>query len=121
MVARILILSLLAGCSGTVLRDRDTYLSEIAFSDRLVRDGAGAVLDVLTHQCECREGTWRSVSANVTDRLCQDNADWWTVYAVRWPWHRDMMLFNGRLRDVRPPEVPHLPPRSCELPSVQSY
>lgn len=117
---RLLVLSILvAGCSGTVLRDKDTYVAEVTFTDRMVQGGAGAVRDVLTHQCECQGGTWRSTSANVTDRLCQDDADWWTVYAVRWGWHRDMMLYNGRLRDTRPPTAPALPPRSCELPDAR--
>lgn len=120
MVRQLTILSLvLAGCPGTVLRDRDTYVTEVAFSDRMVRVGAGAVRDVLSHQCECREGAWRASSPNVTDRLCRDNADWWTVYSVRWSWHRDMMLYNGRLRDSRPPAPRVLPPRSCELSDVQ--
>ena len=119
MVTRWILMGVLTGCSGTVLRDRDTYIAEVAFTDRVVQGGAGAVRDVLTHQCECGSGSWRSVSANVTDRLCRDYADWWTVYAVRWSWHRDMMLYNGRLRDARPSVVPPLPPRRCELPDAR--
>lgn len=115
---RLLLALCLTGC-GVVLRDRDTYVTEVAFTDRMVREGAGAVRDVLTHQCECGSGSWRSVSANVTDRLCRDYADWWAVYSARWTWHRDMMLYNGRLRDTRPPPAPALPQRSCEIPDVR--
>jgi hypothetical protein len=77
------------------------------------------VRDVLVHQCECSRGTWRSVSANVTDRLCRDYADWWMVYAIRWTWHRDMMLYNGRLLDIRPSPTPTVPPATCELTNVR--
>ena len=115
MVIRVALAVLAVGCSGTVLRDRDTYITEVAFSDRMVFEGSSAVRDVLVHQCECERGVWRSASMNVTDRLCQDYSDWWTVYTMRWPWHRDMMLYTARLRDNRPPPAAPLPPRSCEI------
>lgn len=111
---RLLLVLCLAGC-GVILRDRDTYVTEVAFTDRMVFEGSSAVRDVLVHQCECERGVWRSTSMNVTDRLCQDYADWWTVYTQRWSWHRDMMMYNARLRDNRPPPAPLLPPRSCEI------
>jgi hypothetical protein len=120
MVRIFLLAAVLAGCSGTVLRDRDTYLTEVAFTDRLVREGAPATRDIVLRRCTCANGVWQSNSSWATDQLCQDYADWWTVYAVRWAWHRGMMLYNARLRETRPPTLPPLPPRSCELPDDQS-
>lgn len=117
--AAVLLSAFALGCSGTVLRDRDTYVTEVAFTDRLVREGSGAVRDVLIHQCECQSGTWVSISAHATDRVCREYADWWMVYAARWSWHRSMMLYNGRLLEVRPPARPVIPPTTCEIPDAR--
>lgn len=119
MVRRFLLAVALAGCSGTVLRDRDTYLTEVTFADRLLREGAPATRDIVVHRCTCANGVWRSNSPWATDLLCQGYADWWAVYSARWAWHRDMMLYNGRLLETRPPSTPVLPPRSCELPDAR--
>lgn len=121
MVTRLTLAALLtSSCTGVVLRDRDTYVTEVAFTDRMMREGAGAVRSILFDQCACRGEVWVAQSPHVTNRLCQTYADWWTVYAIRWPWHRGMMLYNGRLLDTRPPSTPALPRRSCEIPDVRS-
>lgn len=110
----------LAGCPAAVLRQRDTYVAEVTFTDRLLREGAPAVRHFVQRHCVCEANVWRALpgDADATADLCRDRVDWWLVYTARWGWHRNMMLFNARLLDVRPGAAPAIPPRTCDLPPV---
>lgn len=105
-----------AGCASSVVRDRSTYVAEVAFTDRLVRDGAPAVRDFVTTHCTCADNAWRTNGQGATNEQCGVYVDWWMVYTARWQWHHDMMLFNARVTNVRPPAASPLPAVTCDLP-----
>jgi hypothetical protein len=106
-------------CTPSILRERDVYVTEMTFTDRLLREGSPAVRDYVTARCLCASGVWRANDQSVTDRLCQNYAEWWVVYRARWDWHHQMMLFNARMLDARPGPAPVIPPVTCDLPNVQ--
>ena len=107
----------LTGCPAVVLRQRDNYVAELAFTNRLVREGSVLVRASLQDHCVCEANVWRPTDATTTAVQCQDRAGWWQVYATRWNWHHSMMLYNARVRDTRPPAAPALP-GTCDLPAT---
>ena len=110
------ILSLwLLGCRGLVIRDRNVFLSEMAFTERLVRGGAPAVREYLVRQCTCANGAWYA-RGNPSDPTCRNYAEWWAVYTSRWAWHLQMARFNARIEGTRPGPTPVVPSLSCTLP-----
>lgn len=107
-----------AGCPATVLRQRDTYVAELAFTDRMIRESAVSVQSFLLDRCACQDGTWRSTHDGTPDAVCRAQAEWWQVYSVRWSWHQSMMRYNARISDTRPGPPPVLPVNRCVLPDL---
>lgn len=120
MVRFALLAVLLYGCQEQVLRDRDVYVAEVTFTDRLLREGAPAVRELVLHRCACTNNVWRSTVSGLTDSTCLNYVEWWMVYTSRWRWHHDMMLYNARLRDARPPAAPVIPRVECYLPTFHA-
>jgi hypothetical protein len=91
-------------------------MAEVNFIDRMLREGSPAVRGFVVTRCACTGNVWRANGDGVTDAQCATYADWWMVYTARWTWHRDMMLYNARVTDVRPLAAPVIPPVTCDLP-----
>lgn len=109
---------LLLGCTTTVSRDRSTYVSELNFIDRVIRDGAPANREYVESGCTCANGGWRANASWATDIQCARHAEWWTVFASRWEWHLSMMMFNAGVTTTRPAAVGAIPPVTCTLPGA---
>ena len=116
--ALFLMLPLLVGCPARIVRDRNSYLAEVTFIDRLLRDGASRTREGSMGACRCADGVWSSAIPTVTDASCRGYAEWWAVYVSRWPWHREMMLFNAGITSTRPAAAPAIPAVTCSLPSI---
>jgi hypothetical protein len=108
----------MSGCHPQVPRDRATYLAEIAFTDRMLRESAPVVRDFVMARCNCASNVWRTTGVSVTDQQCLDYSEWWMVYTSRWAWHHGMMLYNARVTDTRPQTTPIIPPATCALPTA---
>jgi hypothetical protein len=96
----------LTGCKkgGVVLRDPQVYKNEIAFMQMALEQDT----ELLAHHlgdgsCSCEDGAWVSVE-------CEDTALNILVIQHRLQYHVDLMLYNAKMKDERPPaEPPEVP------------
>ena len=120
MVRWLALIGLMLGCTPTVSRARDAYISEVVYINRLLRVSSPAVRGVVLQDCTCANDTWHAQpSGGLTDAQCYTYADWWMVYTAQWGWHHDMMLYNAGVITTRPSQTPPtIPQVSCTLPPV---
>jgi hypothetical protein len=115
VVARLLLLSLVfsLGCTTkVVLRDPEVYKNELAFFEMaLQQDTALLEAHLADGSCSCDEsGAWNN-------EVCETSALNILVVKLRLRWHLDMMLYNGRLLEKRPPVEPEVPEPSSLCPT----
>lgn len=115
MLRALLVLTLLApvGCKkvGVVLRDPEVYKNEIAFFQMALEQDTELLEKYLAEgSCSCEEGAW-------TTEECEVAALNVLVVRHRLQYHVDLMLYNARMRDERPPkEPPEVPDPSTLCP-----
>ena len=96
---------------GVVLRDPETYKNEIAFFQMALEQDT----ELLEHHlgagsCTCDGGGWTTVE-------CEDTALNVLVIRHRLQYHVDLMLYNAKMKDERPPkEAPEVPDPSTLCP-----
>jgi hypothetical protein len=107
-----LVLSLLGCATKVVLRDPEVYKNELAFFEMaLQQDTALLKAHLADGSCSCDEsGAWNN-------EVCETSALNILVIDQRLRWHLDMMLYNGRLLETRPPIEPEVPEPSSLCPA----
>lgn len=102
----------LTACGGKqLLRDRVVYGSELQFADNTVAEQHAQLRQFIDLYCLC---------GDAPQLLCNEAVETWVVVESRWPWHMQMMLYNGAMTDVDPGmvpavvEYPHLMEMTCE-------
>jgi hypothetical protein len=98
-----------SGCNKYVVRDHAVYKTERDFTDKLVRQAAGAIETMRAGKCGCIEGTFKAVAGGgATDAQCMDAGE--VILLVnktdRWAWHSAMALVNA---GWDPKEIKDLP------------
>jgi len=103
----------LTGCKkgGVVLRDPQVYKNEVAFMQMgLEQDTELLRYHLEKGSCSCADGEWASVE-------CEDTALNILVMEHRLQYHVDLMLYNAKLTEERPPaEPPEVPEPSSLCP-----
>jgi hypothetical protein len=91
----------LTGCKkGVVLRDPEVYKNEIAFMQMALEQDTALLEHHLNDgSCACEDGAWVTVE-------CEDTALNILVIQNRLQYHVDLMLYNAKLKDERPPKDP---------------
>lgn len=99
----------LAACGGKqVLRDASVYETEIQFADNVVVEQSSQLRTFIDTYCVC---------GDADASLCESAMETWVVVESRWPWHIDMMRYNGQLTDEDPgtaPSIIEYPEVTCE-------
>lgn len=95
------------GCSG-IIRDTDTYKTEVGFMGAASLQEAESILQLVKTGCKCEGGKF-------TTAECDKAAHRALVVQSRVPWHTAMMLYNARLSDTRPAVEPPAVPTTSTL------
>lgn len=112
----LVVFAALSGCA--TIRDAAVYATEVQYVDMTVRREAPAVRRFLMTACTCSATfEWTATAEGVTTEECAASADWYRVYAQRWPWHIAMIQYNGSMTDTDPGPVPEIV-LSCDLPEL---
>jgi hypothetical protein len=91
------------------LRDPDVYKNEIAFLQMSLEQDTELLRHYLGTSCTCdEEGMWTSIE-------CEDTALNVLVIENRLQYHVDLMLYNAKLLDERPPKDPPAVPDPSTL------
>jgi hypothetical protein len=103
----------LAGCSRTVVRDRNVYESEVKLLSQVTKQASDLLAEEIGKQCVCS-------GSGFTTPWCQKSAETVIVSQVRVPWHTSMMLYLAGITDEKPGDVPAFPPVSslCSTSTV---
>jgi hypothetical protein len=103
----VLLLPLLGCKTSVVLRDPVVYKNEIGFLQMALEQNVESLRHFLNETCSCDEGgQWKTVE-------CEDAALNVVVIESRLQYHVDLMLYNARLLETRPPkEAPVIPEAS---------
>ncbi len=107
---KILILALVplfVGCSG-VIRDTNTYKTEVGFLGAASLQQADSIIQLVKAGCKCEGGKF-------TTPVCEQAAHRALVVQARVPWHTAMMMYNARLVDTRPSVDPPAVPTTSSL------
>jgi len=98
-----------AGCGGTICRDKAVYEQETKFEAQMALQPAEQLLAFVKAHCAC------DAEGEFTTPECQKAAETALTATTRSPWHRDMALFNGGLLKERPPREPPVIPAAKTL------
>jgi len=103
-------LFVLAGCSSSVVRNKDTYQMEVKLMSEFSRQQGDLLTTWIGEQCTCTPVPTQAFSTP----LCQKSAETVVLAQARVPWHAQMMLLNARIVDQDPGEAP-TPPAPTSL------
>jgi len=102
------------GCKkpGVVLRDPEVYRNEIAFMQMaLEQDTELLEAHLADGTCTCTDGAW-------TSETCEMTALNVLVIQHRLQYHVDLMFYNAKMKEERPPtEPPEVPDPSSLCPA----
>jgi hypothetical protein len=115
-IQSILVLSLLlSGCGlkRTVLRDGNTYQTELTQYHRWATEQASFLRSFIEAHCACESD---AEGPQFEDPECERAADFVLTIEARADWHRDMSLWNARILTTEPSlEPPAIPALACPL------
>ena len=102
-----LLVPMFLGCGG-IIRDTNTYKSEVGFLGAAALQQADSILQLVKVGCRCEGGKF-------TTPTCEQAAHRALVVQSRVPWHTAMMMYNARLVDSRPSVDPPAVPSPSTL------
>lgn len=106
VIALVVVLGAL-GCHE-VVRDEATYRAEVTFMTTAAMQEAASLVMMVKSYCRCTNGKFTTPECDIAARRA-------LVIQTRIPWHKDMMLYNARLSEERPPSDPPTVPQAASL------
>lgn len=101
---------MLSSCSS-VLRDADTYKTEVAWWLQATKTSANALRPFVSEHCRCVDGSF-------TTSACEEAAGTLAVLDARASWHAQMMLFEAKLTETDPGSAPKIANLLAYCPEV---
>lgn len=108
LLALILLLSFNISCHDQIVRDKNTYIAEVNLMEQFSVQQANLLAEFIQLNCRCEDNRF-------IDDQCTRAANTVLLVRKRIQWHKDMMLFNGGITDLRPTTTPPLVPPAQEL------